>query len=179
MGIVGAGTHRAPRSYTVAVSAPTDATQADATQADVPRADAPSAPRQVGRSARWALGGLTVAGLAYVGIVDPSRPNLLPGCAFNALTGLDCPGCGGTRAVHSLLRGDVVAAVNHNVLVVVTLVVAAVWLAWNRLAPRVGGRALRPSLSRTGAIALFGGLATFWVVRNLPWAPFDWLGAGL
>ena len=174
MGIVGAGTHRAPRSYTVAVSAPTDATQADA-----PRADAPSAPRQVGRSARWALGGLTVAGLAYVGIVDPSRPNLLPGCAFNALTGLDCPGCGGTRAVHSLLRGDVVAAVNHNVLVVVTLVVAAVWLAWNRLAPRVGGRALRPSLSRTGAIALFGGLATFWVVRNLPWAPFDWLGAGL
>lgn len=138
----------------------------------------PDRVRTSGRSAKWAVGGLAVAGLAYVGVVDPSRPNLIPGCAFNALTGLDCPGCGGTRAVHSLLRGDVLAALNHNVLVVLSLVVSAVWFAWNRLAPRVGRRPVRPSLSPTAAVALFLGIVAFWVVRNLPWSPFSWLDAG-
>ena len=160
------------RSYTDDVSIPSTSERAEPA---VP----PPPIRSGGRSARWALGGLAVAGLAYVGVVDPNKPNLLPSCAFHALTGLDCPGCGGTRAVHSLLRGDFVAAVNHNALAVLALGVGLVWFAWNRLAPRVGGRRIEPALSRTGAVVLFVGIAAFWVARNLPWSPFDWLGAGL
>lgn len=33
---------------------------------------------------------------------------LVPGCYFQSVTGLYCPGCGGTRAFFSLLRGDFV-----------------------------------------------------------------------
>ena len=32
----------------------------------------------------------------------------LPGCAFFERTGVYCPGCGGTRAVICLIRGDVI-----------------------------------------------------------------------
>lgn len=138
----------------------------------------PSAGRATGRSARWALGGLAVAGLAYVAVVDPNEPNLVPSCAFKALTGLDCPGCGGTRAVHALLHGDVASALNHNVLVVATIAVAVVWLVWNRLAPRLGREPKRFSLSPPWAIALFIGVGAFWLLRNVPIAPFSWLGSG-
>ena len=35
-------------------------------------------------------------------------------CAFLTLTGFYCPGCGGTRALYSLLRFDVISAVKYN-----------------------------------------------------------------
>ena len=36
-------------------------------------------------------------------------------CSFLRVTGMYCPGCGGTRAVFSLLRLDIVSAVIYNV----------------------------------------------------------------
>ncbi len=39
------------------------------------------------------------------------------GCNFYTLTHLYCPGCGGTRAVFSLLRLDIISAVRYNIAV--------------------------------------------------------------
>ena len=36
-------------------------------------------------------------------------------CSFLRVTGMYCPGCGGTRAVFSLLRLDIVSAVIYNI----------------------------------------------------------------
>ena len=44
-----------------------------------------------------------MAALYYA--VDPSHDVWLPRCPFHALTGWDCPACGGQRALHSLLHG--------------------------------------------------------------------------
>lgn len=49
---------------------------------------------------------------------NPSRHDFYPRCGFHALTGLDCPGCGGLRATHALLRGDFAAAWRLNALFV-------------------------------------------------------------
>lgn len=44
-------------------------------------------------------------------------------CAFHSLTGLYCPGCGGTRAVTELLYGDLRMSFQYHPLVLYTAVV--------------------------------------------------------
>lgn len=55
-------------------------------------------------------------------------------CIFHALTGLYCPGCGGTRAVKYLLAGQIGKSLQYHPLVlytavVVVLEVAGAWIA--------------------------------------------------
>lgn len=44
----------------------------------------------------------------------PVTSGFYPQCAFKQATGLDCPGCGTTRALHALLHGRVVEAFLFN-----------------------------------------------------------------
>ena len=41
----------------------------------------------------------------------------VPPCMFHALTGLYCPGCGGTRAVFALLHGQVIRSLYYHPIV--------------------------------------------------------------
>jgi hypothetical protein len=61
---------------------------------------------------------------------DPARGSLLPACRFNAVTGLQCPGCGMTRATHHLLNGRVREAFYYNAFYVATLPGLVVWAGW-------------------------------------------------
>jgi hypothetical protein len=75
-----------------------------------------------------------VAALAAVGLAsgavlfffDPATHRFYPVCLFHSLTGLNCPGCGGTRAAHELLHGHLLRALRDNALLV--LVVAGLLL---------------------------------------------------
>jgi hypothetical protein len=89
-------------------------------------------PRSRRLVAPLAVGALTVCATAYVGLVDPNEPGHYPLCPTKALTGLDCPGCGGLRATHALVTGDLVGALDHNAFVVLVLIPLAVvaWIAW-------------------------------------------------
>lgn len=103
--------------------------------------------------------------LLYTGLADPHRPGFLfPGCPFKALTGWDCPGCGGLRMTHDVLHGDLSAAVVDNVFLLVGMPLLAVWLVvrW-RL-----GRKLMPVAAWISVVAA----AILWtVVRNMPGFP--------
>ncbi|MGN0159477.1 MAG: DUF2752 domain-containing protein [Brotaphodocola sp.] len=54
-------------------------------------------------------------------------------CLFHALTGLYCPGCGGTRAVKYLLQGQILTSIQYHPLVFYMAVVITVelltWIA--------------------------------------------------
>lgn len=131
-----------------------------------------SAPRVVGgRVARLRdpLVMLLVGGAAtaYVGMVDPNQPGHYPTCPFLSLTGLFCPGCGALRAVHAMAQGEVMTALDRNVLVVGgAVLLAAIWIgrlvhAWRGTAPT---RVAHPALV-WGLLVL---VVVFTVARNLP-----------
>ena len=121
-----------------------------------------AAPRSAASVAAVAAAGL--AGLVYVGLRDPARGGFLP-CPFHAITGLWCPGCGMTRALHHLVRGDMAAAFSANLLLpLVVVIVGWAWLAWAW--PRV------PRITRVVPAQvwtwLIAAAAVYGVLRNLP-----------
>jgi hypothetical protein len=129
-------------------------------------------------AAPLAVGALAVGVCVVLAVVDPEDRTLwTPRCPFRAATGLDCPGCGGTRAVAALVRGDLPAALSHNVLTVVLLpVLLWAWAGW--LAFRAGRRPSRPELPTRAAWTLAVLVPLFAVLRNLPWGPLSWLASG-
>ena len=73
------------------------------------------------RSTVLAIWGLLVAGAVYVFSFEPGKTGFFPLCPFRLLTGLTCPGCGSTRAMHQLLHGHIQAAFMLNPLFVIAL----------------------------------------------------------
>ena len=128
--------------------------------------------------ATWArITGLVVFGatLAYVGLVDPATGGVYPVCPSRVLLGLDCPGCGGLRATHDLLHGDVAAATDHNLLIVPFLAVTA-WLGWRVLA--AGDRpVVAPRVPRWLTAVAVAAVVVFTVTRNLPVAGLEYLAS--
>jgi hypothetical protein len=126
------------------------------------------------RAAPFVAGGLLLGSCVALAVVDPT--NGPPVCPFRALTGLDCPGCGGTRAAHQLFTGNPAAAVDLNILAVLAMPFI-LWGLFVSLTAMLGGPRWRGiSLSSHWTRVALVAVAGFWVLRNLPFAPFSWLG---
>ena len=120
-----------------------------------------------------------LAGIAYVGAVDPNSPGHYPLCPTRAFLGVDCPGCGLLRGTHDLAHGNVAGALDHNVLLVVIVPLAAwQWARWLIRAYRGTAPAVTYEQFRRRNTLLIGsmvGLLVFGVVRNV----VPYLGSGL
>lgn len=103
---------------------------------------------------------LAVAATATAATIYLLPTSLWPKCPIYFVTGLYCPGCGGLRAAHALLQGDVAAALNQNALIFAIPVLI------------LGGFLVQKKASRvlTTTYLVFVGLvtATFTVLRNIP-----------
>jgi hypothetical protein len=107
---------------------------------------------------------------------DPTTPGgPLPVCPTKALLGIDCPGCGSLRMLYSLMHGNLPAAARFTALGLVA-VVLLVWayLAWTY--GRLTGRRIRSwQHQRWSAVVALSLVVVWFVVRNIPVAPFDGL----
>lgn len=102
----------------------------------------------------------------------------VPSCPVRALTGLDCPGCGATRAVNALVDGRVVDALDHNALVPLAVVVLA-GMAVALVGRRLGWQLPDPFAWRGFRMTLLIVVVVFSVVRCIPVGPGAWLASGL
>ncbi|MFD0819735.1 DUF2752 domain-containing protein, partial [Micromonospora zhanjiangensis] len=136
------------------------------------------ATRLYARLPRWAapLAALGVMGAAvgFTLLTDPttSAPDDPPTCLLKLTTGLDCPGCGGTRAMWYILHGDLADAARHHIIWVFVLpFLLYLYLTW-AVRQAFGWRL--PQLKVTPL--MLGVVLAVWfsfsVLRNLPWAPF-------
>ena len=129
--------------------------------------------------ALWMVPGAALAALATWALRtwDPNQPgNPFFVCTLFRLTGLYCPGCGGTRMAHALVHFDLPGALAMNVLPFIAApLLGVLFLRLNTtLSPRLE-RLTRFVAEPWFWVALVGG---FTVLRNLPWAPFNWLAPG-
>jgi len=106
-----------------------------------------------------------VAGVVF--FFNPATHKFYPVCQFHRLTGLNCPGCGMTRALYALLHGNIFSAFRDNALFVLGLGALGLrggWFGWNTWRGRTPGEFFPVKfLWSLLAIAVL-----FTVLRNLP-----------
>jgi hypothetical protein len=125
---------------------------------------------------------LAAGGLFVVAVVPPTEYSYYPKCQFHTLTGLHCPGCGLTRALHAALNGQFEQALAYNVFAPVLIPVLglavgrALWQwAWGEDDDKPPRRRRGPRWERWAPWACLAVILVFWVLRNLPVYPFTWL----
>ena len=140
----------------------------------VPAAEGDHASPVSGRRTALAFAAL-VAGAggaaALLSRFDPRTAGFFPPCVFHRLTGLHCPGCGATRALHALVHGDVVGALHDNAVFVLMLPAIVGLLGTEILLPPER----RPFIPAWAIWTLFAALVTFTVARNVPVYPMNLL----
>ncbi len=106
--------------------------------------------------------------------VEPKGQAFFPQCQFHRVTGLQCPGCGSTRALHHLLNGSITDALRSNAMLIALLPVGMVvgvrgfrsWWRGGEFLPFIGGRLVWWGV---------GVMLAFFVLRNIPARPFTFL----
>jgi hypothetical protein len=111
-------------------------------------------------------------------LFNPELYSFFPECPFHKFLGLDCPGCGSQRAIHSLLNGDIPAAADYNLLLVASLPFLLVHFRYKAVSFFTGKesrwKVIDSPLTPKVIVAL---VLVFWIVRNVPLKPFSYLAA--
>lgn len=124
---------------------------------------------------------LAIAGglLAVYRFLNLGQSSFFLQCPFYYFTGLYCPGCGSLRAIHHLTHFDAATALGFNVLLVLSLplVVYALAVAYINF---VFGSTYRVAFfyNKGFIVVYFVTAVLFWVLRNIPKAPFSYLAPG-
>ena len=115
--------------------------------------------------------GLTLLYVFY----DPNGDNpFFPNCYFKQWTTLNCPGCGATRCLYSLLHLDLAQALAYNSLFVIALpfliygVAGMMYTLWT--GNRAPGR--MPGWASKGVVFV---ILAYWLLRNIDVYPLNML----
>ncbi|MGH7951827.1 MAG: DUF2752 domain-containing protein [Limisphaerales bacterium] len=137
------------------------------------RASSQSIPPKISTQPSLAIfaGVVLAAAIAGAGAVlfffNPSTHGFYPICVFHELTGLNCPGCGATRAAYQLLHGHLLIALRDNALFVLSLAAFAIWSAefiFRKMRNRNAMANVPPKFLWTFLVVAI----VFTVLRNLP-----------
>ncbi len=120
----------------------------------------------VGLSVGTGVVAIHLGAFAFLSARNPYTETLFPPCPLLHLTGWQCPGCGGTRSLYSLLHGDILGSLAMNPVVIASYLAVAAALVGVRL----GGRG-RPRMAQVlywvAAASALGATVYSGLVRNL------------
>jgi Protein of unknown function (DUF2752) len=125
--------------------------------------------RRITLVATWIL---LILGAVYVFAFEPGKTGFFPPCLFRQLTGLQCPGCGSTRALHQLLHGHFTAAFALNPLFVVAIPLLLYALLRHTTLSFRGITPKPNALPARYIYLIFVVIVSFWILRNTPLYPF-------
>ncbi len=104
-------------------------------------------------------------------LFNPVSAGFYPPCLVKLLTGFYCPGCGTARALHQLLHGDFLKALDFNPLLVISLP----FLAYGFLSYVLSGLGQRgfPRIftSSFWTWAIYSTMFVYTLLRNIPIYP--------
>lgn len=118
--------------------------------------------------AGWILMALFAMGAAVIHINGKTILNYVPPCMFHRVTGYYCPGCGGTRAVFTFFRGDIVRAFKFHPFVPYTFILGG-WFMLSQTIQRLSGDRIKIGMNFRIVylwIAL-GIIALNWIIKNM------------
>jgi hypothetical protein len=124
---------------------------------------------RAGRWVFWVMAAVVVACLLPLYWFNPVEHSFFPKCIFHALTGLDCPGCGGLRAAHQLLHGHFLNAFKLNPMLICLLPLGAYFGLRQIVFMQTGQLWPQPFKSPRWIMFLAVLVTAFGILRNLPW----------
>ncbi|MGY3793398.1 DUF2752 domain-containing protein [Aquimarina sp. 433] len=111
----------------------------------------------------------------YYYLHDPESQTgdgFFPSCIFHSLTGYHCPGCGSQRAVHDLLHGRILQALQHNLLFVILTFVLGI-KGYKYIAKTFFNKTVTDwTYNKYFTIAIFLIIIFYWILRNITTPPF-------
>ena len=105
------------------------------------------------------------AGAWVVYAFPPQAHSFYPPCTFREMTGLLCPGCGSTRALHQLLHGHIGEALRLN-----PFFLAVVLGALLSMPSFLRGKSPALFMKPWFAWASFTVVVAWWIARNVFWS---------
>lgn len=107
--------------------------------------------------------------------VNPNQVDFLLKCPLYKNTGVFCPGCGSQRAIHNLLHGEFLKALQNNLMLVLGMV-ALSYHYGIRFSNRIFKTRFKSVFDTKKIILLvIVLLILFWIVRNTAIYPFTLL----
>jgi hypothetical protein len=107
--------------------------------------------------------------------VNPSEVNFLPKCPLYVTTGIYCPGCGSQRATHELLHFHLLGVLKQNALYVLGLLILAYHIIISLLNSFFHKKVYNYIYHPKTPLVLLIIILIFWILRNLPFYPFNLL----
>lgn len=123
----------------------------------------------------WGGSAVLTGAMTVVYHWNPETAGFFPVCPFRALTGYYCPGCGMTRALHQLMHGNIMVALNHNLLLVLSAPLLSYWCISQFLFVVFGYNLPRIRIPDKLLWAAPVLVVTFGLVRNFAFYPFTLL----
>ena len=116
---------------------------------------------------------ILVLGLVILYFFKPGTSPIYPPCPFHLITGLYCPGCGSLRAIHALLHGRILNALDLNPLMVVSIPFLGYGFISLALY-KIRGRGLPQLIKHPFWVwAIFVLIIVYTILRNIPFYPFS------